>query len=1039
MKAAKKKSGTQRRLKLLGYGVAVAGVALAAAIRWGVGLYVEEVPPFITFYPVVVLCAVLGGTGAGVLATIVSTSLVTWLFLVHSRDVYLISAGEAVSLAFFVCINLAVSVLGGRFRAARWRAEAAAVRAGATARELEKVVRLFDLTSVQVRDLEDRITRWSTGCERLYGFTAEQALGCVSHELLRTRSLEPLSKIRAQLLETGHWEGELTLIASDGRQILVASEWLLWREPDGRPAAIMQADRDMTRRRKAEEALRQSEQRLRATFNNAALGILEIDADDRCVAVNDRLCRILGCRREELLGMSVHQLTAPEDRTRSRQFIERLKSGQVDRFDYEKRYLRRDGSLLWVHVTASAVRDADGRFLRAIGTIEDISERIKAERRIWQLNQHLEQRNMELDAERARWQGVVEGIADEVWICDIHGRMSLINTPTVTGLPVEAFKDSSAEEIGEELEIFDADGALRPPDQSPLLRSLRGEVVRGEEIVRHCRTGRIRNRQFSSAPTRDATGMITGSVEIVRDITDYRRAEQAVRESEAKFGYLYESNIIGIAYWNDQGCLTDANLAFRDFIGASAEAIKAGQVNWRDLTPPELRFRDDQALEEIRAGGYCRPYEKAFVRPDGRRVTVLITAARLAGSTTDCVAFAFDISESKRAEQALRDSERRFRAMAETIPDIIFTARPDGWCDYVNTRYYEVTGLLPEVDAEDRGWGWTPPLHPDDAEHVRQSWQHSVDTGEPFEAECRFHTADGSYRWFVARAKPDRDEEERIVKWFGVCMDVHEMKSAQEALAAAKLAAEQANRAKDYFFAALSHELRTPLMPISWSVQLLASDKTLQLNQEQQQHLARIRRSVDREARLISDLLDVNRIIHGKLQLNVQRTALQSIIQRAVDVCQPEFETHRLHVSVDVPAEPCYVDADGPRLEQVFSNLLKNSVKFTSAEGRVSIRCWEEDGQVVAEVSDSGMGIEAEALNRIFGAFEQAEGPGTRRAPGLGLGLAICKGLVERHGGTISAASAGRGQGSTFTVRLPSSRLAAPPEPVPATSTRMAS
>jgi signal transduction histidine kinase len=312
-----------------------------------------------------------------------------------------------------------------------------------------------------------------------------------------------------------------------------------------------------------------------------------------------------------------------------------------------------------------------------------------------------------------------------------------------------------------------------------------------------------------------------------------------------------------------------------------------------------------------------------------------------------------------------------------------------------------------------------PSLHSDDVECTRKAWQHSVATGEPFEVEFRFPTAEGSYRWFVARAQPVRDEQNRIVKWFGVCVDVHEMKSAQEALAAAKLAAEEASRAKDYFFAVLSHELRTPLMPISWSVQLLEADQSLKLSQEQREHLARIHRNVDREARLIDDLLDVNRIIHGKLRLSLRPAALQGIIQRSVDVCRSEIEARRLHVSVDVPAEPCIVEADEHRMEQVFSNLIRNAVKFTSPEGCLSIHCLQENGEIVTEVADNGVGIEPEALSRIFGAFEQAKS-GRRASTGLGLGLAIAKSLAEQHGGSISATSPGAGQGATFTVRLPS-------------------
>ena len=194
-----------------------------------------------------------------------------------------------------------------------------------------------------------------------------------------------------------------------------------------------------------------------------------------------------------------------------------------------------------------------------------------------------------------------------------------------------------------------------------------------------------------------------------------------------------------------------------------------------------------------------------------------------------------------------------------------------------------------------------------------------------------------------------------------------------------------------------------------------------------------VRRNVEMEARLIDDFLDVSRIARGKIELNRSAVELCTVIQRAVEVCKPDIEARRLHFGVDLgPAAPYWVEADVPRLQQVFWNLLKNAIKFTPHGGCVGIRCRPNEEHVVVEVNDSGIGIEPEALSRIFNAFEQAERSITQQFGGLGLGLAISKALVEMHGGPIEAHSEGRDKGATFRVRLPLTAPAGQPDAPPA-------
>ena len=243
--------------------------------------------------------------------------------------------------------------------------------------------------------------------------------------------------------------------------------------------------------------------------------------------------------------------------------------------------------------------------------------------------------------------------------------------------------------------------------------------------------------------------------------------------------------------------------------------------------------------------------------------------------------------------------------------------------------------------------------------------------------------------------------------------------AAKDSAERAKAAAEQANRAKDYFLAILSHELRTPLTPVLMGVSML--QRRPDLDQDLRETLEMVRRNVEMEAWLIDDLLDLMHIARGTVELHKQRADLCTVIGYAVEVCRPDIEMRGLEFAVDMgPDAPYWVEADIARLQQVFWNLLKNAIKFTPRGGCVGIRCrLDGPGQVVAEVHDSGIGIDPEVLPRLFNAFEQADRSIRQQYGGLGLGLAISKAMAEMHGGSIAAYSEGRGKGATFRVRLP--------------------
>lgn len=388
----------------------------------------------------------------------------------------------------------------------------------------------------------------------------------------------------------------------------------------------------------------------------------------------------------------------------------------------------------------------------------------------------------------------------------------------------------------------------------------------------------------------------------------------------------------------------------------------------------------------------------------------------------------------------LERSERFNRSLIEGSPDCIKTLDLEGNLLSMSEGGQKMLGIgdpKPYLHAS-----WIDLWQPADRPRVREAVTKAAvgETGR-FQACCPNLTGDTKC-WDVI-CTPLHAAGGQIDRVLAVSRDITDQKHAEiqlhvqaEALKAARTSAEQAkavaedaNRAKDHFLAVLSHELRTPLTPVVASLSMMKDDP--RLDADTHENLEMIRRNIELEARLIDDLLDMTRITRGKIELNRRPVALCTVIGHAVEVCKPDIEARQLHFGVDIgPSAPYFIHADATRLQQVFWNLLKNAIKFTPQDGCVGIRCRPDgDGQVVVEVNDSGAGIEPEALERIFDAFEQAERSITRQFGGLGLGLAISKALVEMHGGSIEAYSEGKGKGATFRLRLPT--IPAMPDQLP--------
>ncbi len=353
--------------------------------------------------------------------------------------------------------------------------------------------------------------------------------------------------------------------------------------------------------------------------------------------------------------------------------------------------------------------------------------------------------------------------------------------------------------------------------------------------------------------------------------------------------------------------------------------------------------------------------------------------------------------------RAPRTSEERFHAFVTATFDVVYSMSPD-WREM---RFLIGKDFIPDtLDASDSWLERYIPL--DDQPYVLSAINHAIETGTTFELEHRVIRGNGAIGWTLSRAIPIKDSAGRILEWFGAARDITERRVREEALV-------QADWQKDQFIAMLAHELRNPLAPMTNALELLRKAGRNEAIRENAQAI--IERQLGSLRRLVDDLLEIARITSGRLELRTSRVNLGAILERAVETARPMIDGRNQSLTVQIDASHEIV-ADAARLQQVFVNLLNNAAKYTDVGGQITLRAELNNGVAVISLKDTGIGIDADLMPRLFEPFAQAKHSHSRSQGGLGLGLSIARRLVQMHGGTIRVESV-VGKGSEFIVELP--------------------
>ena len=751
------------------------------------------------------------------------------------------------------------------------------------------------------------------------------------------------------------------------------------------------------------------------------VGIFQTDAKGQCVYANERCCHICGMTKEEVLGLGWVRNLHFEDRERVQyEWSEAVKRKST--FKAEYRFIFHD-RVIWVIGEAVPERDSEGRVIGFVGALTDITDRKNAEAFLQQSETRL---NMALRTGRIvawEWEAATNRLVRS------DNSMQMLGLDFIdTGFPSENFLaavDPKYRNMIEEnlrrafsgAKLLENEFELIRPDGSRLWCSALAEVIR------------------------NPAGKVERIVGVLRDVTLQKRAQESLENARRFLSQTLDALPSHVAILDESAKIIAVNSAWKKF--ADQNGFKSGDygigMNYLDICQSATGLQSEHAekvaaalrelLQEKRANFY---FEYPCHSPTEKRWFTLRIGRFKVDSVVRLFCSHHNVTEVKRGEEALRESEARFRQLADSMPQIVWSATADGKIDYQNKKFFEQTGLSAEKAADSQHL-WRNILHPDDAFTADRRWLESVKSGTPFEMEYRYIDAKrGGYRWHLGRALPVRNERGEIVRWFGTCTDIEEHKQIEQALEFAqeqlsKHAAnlekavgertaqlEQSMKQMESFCYSIAHDLRAPLRAMQGFTTALCDDYGRSLDATGHEYAFRIVTSAQRMERLIQDLLNYGRLSH--IEVALESVDLEKVVQDTLVALEREISRQKAVVTVDRPL-PC-IRGNEPMLEEVFNNLISNALKFV-APGIIpviQIRAERTGDKIRVAVKDNGIGIEPEYHEKIFRVFEKVHGTPSEQATGIG--LAIVRKSLERLGGQVGIESR-PGQGSTFWFELP--------------------
>jgi PAS domain S-box-containing protein len=822
-------------------------------------------------------------------------------------------------------------------------------------------------------------------------------------------ALQIRALINAPYVSDGRWKFSLCAMQQQPRQWRTDEVELL-NELSARIYARLE-------RARAEEALRESEEQLHLVLSAGELGAWQLDLTNLNLTCSNQGKANFGRAPDEPFTYEMfYQCIHPEDRDIILLAVQRTIAESID-YHAEYRCIWPDGSLHWIHARGRVMAEDDGRARRLVGVTLDITERKQAEE-VLQASQKLNE-------------DVLDSMAAHIAVLNQTGTITLVNK-SWRQFALDNGADWTLKGVGigtNYLQVcYNAEGD-NAGDAEAIYQGLR-DILNGTReyfsIEYPCHSPTT-ERWFllTASPLSYESG---GAVVSHQNITERRKAEEAVRESEERFRSLVAASAQVVWITDAEGAIPYPQTSWSDFTGQNYEQY--GGWGWLDAIHPDDQERvaqywqrclEERSLYEV--DYRLRRYDGVYRDTLARGVPML----KADGSVREWIGQNTDITERKRAGELLRQSAMQLALINDIAPVFIAHCDRDGHFLFVNKSYAERFGLAPEDLIGKR----IPDIL---GVKAYESFGHYIEIvlrGEPVQFEIEVPYEKIGKRFMHCSYAPEFDAGGNVVGWVAAITDISARKKAEDELAqlllreqAARAEAEDANRLKDEFLATVSHELRTPLNAIlGWS-QMLQSGRLG--SAETVSGLQSIYRNAKSQAQLIEDLLDVSRIITGKMRLDIQPIHLTQVIHAAIDSLRPAIDSKAINLHTMLSPNAGQVLGDPSRLQQVVWNLLSNAVKFTPEGGQIELHLERVDSFAQITIRDTGRGISADFLPYIFERFRQADSTSTRKYGGLGLGLSIVRHLIELHGGTVRAFSDGEGSGATFMLQLPQAPVTAP-------------